>query len=164
MYNIKTSKIMRKLKEEMKQFTSIKNVKAAPCDLFDAQEIIGRKIYGGDSENMMGYLIQYEDGYMSWSPKRAFEEGYVLTETFIDRMKFELAELNKRISKAMQACFTPGTLHWYDRRGLMEQLEVMQKYANIIYERIEKAETEQTKEEIKEERCCPTPPLARGEK
>lgn len=96
----------------MKQYTCTKSVKAAPCDLFDAQKIIGRKIYGDDSENMMGYLIQYEDGYMSWSPKKAFEEGYVLTETFINRMEFELTELTQRINKAMQACFTIGKNLW----------------------------------------------------
>ncbi len=24
------------------------------------------------------YLVRYEDGYLSWSPKKAFEEGYTL--------------------------------------------------------------------------------------
>lgn len=24
-----------------------------------------------------GYFVQYEDGYMSWSPVKAFEDGYV---------------------------------------------------------------------------------------
>lgn len=23
-----------------------------------------------------GYLVQYEDGYLSWSPKQVFEDGY----------------------------------------------------------------------------------------
>ena len=137
---------MRKLKEEMKQYTCTKSVKAAPCDLFDAQEIIGRKIYGDDSENMMGYLIQYEDGYMSWSPKKAFEEGYVLTETFINRMEFELTELTQRINKAMQACFTIGTLHWYKRQELMGQLEHMQKYADALYQRIERAKEDESQQ------------------
>lgn len=25
---------------------------------------------------MDDYLVRYEDGYLSWSPKKAFEEGY----------------------------------------------------------------------------------------
>lgn len=150
---------MCKIKEEMKQFTCIKQVKATLCDLFKAQKIIGRDIYGGDCENMGGYLIQYEDGYMSWSPKKAFEEGYVLTETFIDRMGFELTELTKRINKAMQACFTPHTLCWSDRQKLMEQLEAMQKYASILCKRIEKARAEQVTESD-----CATPLVPRGEK
>jgi hypothetical protein len=28
------------------------------------------------SEEDLGYLVQYEDGYQSWSPSKAFEEGY----------------------------------------------------------------------------------------
>ncbi len=27
------------------------------------------------------YLVRYEDGYLSWSPKKAFEAGYILVET-----------------------------------------------------------------------------------
>lgn len=27
------------------------------------------------------YLVQYDDGYTSWSPKDAFEQGYTLLET-----------------------------------------------------------------------------------
>ena len=27
-------------------------------------------------EYIGGYLVQYEDGYLSWSPAKAFEEGY----------------------------------------------------------------------------------------
>nr|DAW13520.1 MAG TPA: hypothetical protein [Caudoviricetes sp.] len=45
--------------KDLKQYTCIKNVKAAPCDLYDAQEIIGRKFHEDDCENMMGYLIEY---------------------------------------------------------------------------------------------------------
>lgn len=27
-----------------------------------------------------GYYVQYKDGYESWSPAKAFEEGYVLVD------------------------------------------------------------------------------------
>lgn len=26
--------------------------------------------------NKHGYLVRYEDGYLSWSPKKVFEDGY----------------------------------------------------------------------------------------
>ena len=29
------------------------------------------------SESDLGYYVVYEDGYTSWSPTKAFEEGYV---------------------------------------------------------------------------------------
>lgn len=27
-----------------------------------------------------GYYVEYEDGYVSWSPTKAFEEGYTVVE------------------------------------------------------------------------------------
>jgi len=30
----------------------------------------GLPVFGAD------YLVRYEDGYISWSPKKAFEDGY----------------------------------------------------------------------------------------
>ena len=30
------------------------------------------------SDNDQGYLVIYEDGYRSWSPTKAFEDGYSL--------------------------------------------------------------------------------------
>lgn len=35
--------------------------------------------FGGD-ETDMGYYIVYQDRYTSWSPSKAFEEGYTLIE------------------------------------------------------------------------------------
>jgi len=32
------------------------------------------KFKGGEAD--LGYYVQYEDGYCSWSPTKAFEEGY----------------------------------------------------------------------------------------
>lgn len=34
-----------------------------------------KNTFKGD-ENDLGYYIQYEDGYISWSPTKAFEDGY----------------------------------------------------------------------------------------
>ncbi len=28
----------------------------------------------------LGYFVQYQDGYQSWSPTKAFEEGYTLIQ------------------------------------------------------------------------------------
>lgn len=122
--------------KEVKQYACIKRVKAEPCDLYTAQEAIGRKFYKDDSENMMGYLVEYEDGYISWSPKSVFDKGYVLTETHVDRMKFELAELNERIVKATRALYTPDLMNSFERGQLSKQLEYMRDYANTLYDRI----------------------------
>ena len=34
------------------------------------------KFFGRGFPEPGDYLVRYEDGYLSWSPKKAFEEGY----------------------------------------------------------------------------------------
>lgn len=74
----------------MKQYKSHKIVEAGLIDHFnnparevvladgevvtlnpDDRERIGKMIKDGG-----GYLVRYDDGYLSWSPRKAFEEGY----------------------------------------------------------------------------------------
>lgn len=59
----------------MKQYTGTKTVKAMPMTLTEAQKVLGRRLkpatVGED-----GYLVEYKDGYKSWSPKSVFEEAY----------------------------------------------------------------------------------------
>lgn len=85
-----------------------------------------------------GYLVEYPDGYRSWSPKKAFEEAYKLSETKVDCMKIELADLNERMKEATDElynpnrAFTPDNDHWVLRR----QLDAMREYANLLIDRI----------------------------
>lgn len=83
-----------------------------------------------------GYLVIYDGGYRSWSPAKVFEESYNVAETHVDRMKIELADLNERICKATRAINTFGQISNDERWSLSEQLDVMQKYADILYNRI----------------------------
>lgn len=48
---------------------------AEPMTLEDAQIVLGREIKPATIEND-GYLVQYKDGYKSWSPKSVFDEAY----------------------------------------------------------------------------------------
>lgn len=45
----------------------------------DAEDRI-TKAMTDDWAKGLGYLVRYEDGYLSWSPKDAFEGGYTLIE------------------------------------------------------------------------------------
>ena len=45
---------------------------------FDTKEGFGERFKG--SEDDLGYFVQYQDGYQSWSPSKAFEEGYTRIE------------------------------------------------------------------------------------
>ena len=59
----------------MKEYIGTKLIKAEPMTLQDAQKVLGRVIKPATIEND-GYLVQYKDGYKSWSPKSVFDDAY----------------------------------------------------------------------------------------
>ena len=59
----------------MKKFIGTKVVKAEPMTMAEAQKVLGREINPATVEED-GYLVEYKDGYKSWSPKSVFEEAY----------------------------------------------------------------------------------------
>lgn len=83
-----------------------------------------------------GFLVIYDGGYRSWSPAKVFEESYKVADSYVDRMKIELADLNERICKATNAYNTFGVIPDDERWRLKEQVDAMQKYAEILYQRI----------------------------
>ena len=59
----------------MKKYIGTKVVKAEPMTMKEAQKVLGREIKPSTIEED-GYLVEYKDGYKSWSPKNVFEEAY----------------------------------------------------------------------------------------
>ena len=61
----------------MEQYIGTKIIHARPCTAGEAENILGRSVCrdNADAEGN-GYLVQYENGYTSWSPALAFEEAY----------------------------------------------------------------------------------------
>lgn len=49
---------------------------------FVTTQWVGQHVKGPDVEG--GYLVMYDDGYTSWSPAKAFEEGYTLLDRLGD--------------------------------------------------------------------------------
>lgn len=79
----------------MKKFIGTKVIMAESMTMTEAQRVLGRELKPATIEED-GYLVEYKDGYKSWSPKSVFEEAYKPYETFLDRMKVELeGELDK---------------------------------------------------------------------
>lgn len=70
----------------MEKYIGVKMIEARHMDLWGAEEYLQRKVKTS-SQNMEGYLVKYEDGYISWSPKDVFEKAYRRT----DGMTFGLA-------------------------------------------------------------------------
>ena len=60
----------------LKDYLCHKQVKAKPMNKHEFYTNI--KCVDCKEENEEGYYVLYNDGYESWSPKKAFEEGYNL--------------------------------------------------------------------------------------
>lgn len=89
-------------KEEMKQYTGTKTVKAMPMTMGEAYErkLLKEGVRPSECEtDKAGYLVEYEGGYQSWSPAEPFEKAYKLSETFLDRLCIEYSELMERAEK-----------------------------------------------------------------
>lgn len=68
----------------MQTYIGIKKASAKPMSKVDAERLLSRVIPGTPLTE--GYLVQYEDGYQSWSPKDVFEKAYRVSDglTFSD--------------------------------------------------------------------------------
>ena len=62
-------------KNNMEKYIGTKVVKAEPMTMTEAQKVLGRELKPATLEKD-GYLVEYKDGYKSWSPKSVFEEAY----------------------------------------------------------------------------------------
>ena len=62
---------------EFKKYIGVKIMDATPMKRTDAENILGHKITPSKKSNQDdGYLVKYEDDYLSWSPKDVFEKAY----------------------------------------------------------------------------------------
>lgn len=59
----------------MKKYIGTKVIMAEPMTMTEAQKVLGRELKPATLEED-GYLVEYKDGYKSWSPKSVFEEAY----------------------------------------------------------------------------------------
>ncbi len=127
---------------EMTQYTGTKTIKACPMSLGEAEKVLGRKIDTTaveSRENEEGYLVEYDGGYRSWSPKDVFDKAYKVSETHLDRMNIELAEVEERYLKGRKFTFTQKFRNLSDKKrdALRKQLDAMENYLYLLSRRIE---------------------------
>lgn len=129
-------------KEEMKQYTGTKTVKAEPMNELVAEE----KGYAHKNEDnhewREGYHVQYTnlDGniYDSWFPKLVFENAYKPSETFLDRLYIECTEVVDRAGKCNDF-LASDKVKELDRTSqalLSVQSELMGQYSFVLGDRI----------------------------
>lgn len=128
--------------QKMKQYTGTKTIKACPMPLGEAEKILRRTIETSAVENReqtAGYLVEYEDGYRSWSPKEVFEKAYHISETHLDRMMIEKDEVEARYLAGRKWSFTQEfrKLSSTKRELLTKQLNLMEGYLYTLSCRIE---------------------------
>lgn len=80
------------------KFIGTKIINATPMTRNDVEALLSR-IIGGDKHGD-GYLVTYEDGYQSWSPKEVFDRAYrpVSAMTFGDALV--MLKEGKRVCRA----------------------------------------------------------------
>lgn len=123
----------------MKRYIGTKVIMAEPMTMIEAQKVLGREIKPATVEED-GYLVEYKDGYKSWSPKSVFEEAYKPNETFLDRLSIEKHELTDKVDKLRKFLSNEDVqmkVGSFQFVRMTEQLEAMEKYLNILTRRIE---------------------------
>lgn len=130
----------------MKKYIGTKQVSAEPMNLGEFIKTTGRNPYANSSDihggNEKGYIVEYEDGYKSWSPKEVFEKAYKCADTFIDRLYIEHSDLMEKFEKC--AIFVDNDIKDdYPAFLLSLQRDLMGRYAAILEQRmaIAKGET-----------------------
>lgn len=128
-------------KEEMKQYTGTKTVKAMPMTMGEAYErkLLKEGVRPSECEtDKAGYLVEYEGGYQSWSPAEPFEKAYKLSETFLDRLCIEYTELMERAEKCNDflALNKVKELDMTSQALLSVQTELMYQYSSVLGDRM----------------------------
>lgn len=125
----------------MKKYIRTKVIMAEPMTMTEAQKVLGKELKPATVEED-GYLVEYNDGYKSWSPKSVFEEAYKLSETFLDRLKIEHAELKERVEK-LETFFGDDFDEGMKKVGahqaalLLMQHAYMENYLEVLESRID---------------------------
>lgn len=124
----------------MKKYIGTKTVQAEPMTYGEAHEkgLIRENAYIKEYDDNEGYLVEYFDGYKSWSPKKVFEKAYKVAETPLDRVNIECAEIMERSEKLGTFIFNQNDGNDYQllplgtRAMLLAQFHAMGAYANLL--------------------------------
>lgn len=136
-----------------KIFKSHKKVTPTPMTRLEYNTYRGWEVPEDEDGTDEGYLVEYLDGgkpnhpdhkgYISWSPKRQFDEGYTEVSEEVpeyqQRVISELAELRVRKVKLDKFMQDEGfaVLPEADRRLLVDQSSAMQGYETVLAKRVE---------------------------
>lgn len=132
----------------MKKYIGTKTIMAKPMAKSEAEKVLNRSLAdakGGED----GYIVEYPDGYKSWSPKETFEEAYKIADTYLDRMRIEYADVKERVLKLHTFLMSEEfrALPKEKQAKLQAQCGAMSAYVEILGQRIDEAKMEQKQQE-----------------
>ena len=132
----------------MKKYIGTKTIMAMTMAKSEAEKVLNRSLAdakGGED----GYLVEYPDGYKSWSPKETFEEAYKIADTYLDRMRIEYADVKERVLKLHTFLMSEEfrDMPKEKKNKLQAQCGAMSAYVEILGQRIDEANMEQKQQE-----------------
>lgn len=132
------------MNNQLKQYTGTKAVKARPMTMGEAYERKLLKEGRRPSEcetDKAGYLVEYEGGYQSWSPKDVFEVAYKPSETFLERLENECNEIDARSDKVKDFIGSDrfDNLSPIAKLLLVAQCATQREYICLLVDRIDEA-------------------------
>ena len=137
----------------MNKYIGTKEVLAKPMTRREYNDYRGRELPSDENPNDEGYLVEYlnggkpndarHEGYISWSPVDVFNNAYKPADTFLDRLKLELEEVQTRLdglTKTLNVETKPSFVSDEQWVLMSRQQFHMRMYAQIIGQRIDLAE------------------------
>lgn len=135
----------------MQKYIGVKQVEAKPMTRREYNDYRGWTVPEGENPNDEGYVVKYEDGYVSWSPIEAFNKAYnacgvrplndttllMVSTDYKDRFKAEYIQLKTRLKglNTMLHNWDNGKLSFTPtcpRSTYDLQVEAMTKYLAIL--------------------------------
>ena len=127
----------------MKKYIGVKQISAKPMTMGEAYEnglLQKNRTITENEKTLDGYYVEYDDGYVSWSPKDVFEKAYNVADTPLDRMYIEYNELMDKHNKLVLFLGRKDAVEiaGENQVALMEQQKIqMHDYLLTLKERIE---------------------------
>lgn len=103
-------KSIEEIKLSLRTYIGTKQIKAFPMNWGDYCKLRGFEV-GDKHPNTIGYIVEYPltedstpnvegfDGYVSWSPVKAFEEAYMVAEHETHLIRIEIDRTRKEIER-----------------------------------------------------------------
>lgn len=127
----------------MKKYIGVKQISAKPMTMGEAYEnglLQKNRTITENEKTLDGYYVEYDNGYVSWSPKDVFEKAYNVADTPLDRMYIEYNELMDKHNKLVLFLGRKDAVEiaGENQVALMEQQKIqMHDYLLTLKERIE---------------------------